>query len=197
MANLNRFKSWLLAMFGLAIFIYAFVWEQARKPHFSHRVPTSVWRTYKINCCGSGACVKDNHHWGIQFEYKDSYTAHAPAKTSRDAKELADIYANDNHSFFNDKLPEATFSNKLVDPVNDMAETTYDNGIPNIAIGPMWKDANLTKYLLMFHEECHILADLQGDHMKHGKHWRACMLNLDAQGAFRDVLVYGSEDRDQ
>jgi hypothetical protein len=210
-------KAWAIK---ILCFIFAFylcltgmnALELLIRPHVypPHRVPAAhvSWQTLVHNCCHDGSCVRDRHHVTykieilesanfVNHEYKLSRTPGAQAALSHDGKELADIYANDNHSFFHDRLPEATFSYVLIDPQNDMAETTYSKGVPNIAIDPKWMDANITKYLLMFHEECHILADSQGDNMKHGKHWRACMLNLEAQGAFRDILVYGLEDHDR
>jgi hypothetical protein len=121
-----------------------------------------------------------------------------PAKLSRNAHELASIYQEDNAAFFDGKLPkQVTFSYVLIDPTSNMAETTQpSDGWFNISIDPKWMEASMTRRLLMFHEECHVYVDSRVEEkLPHGKMWRACMLQLEMRGAFRNVLVYSDEDK--
>lgn len=117
-----------------------------------------------------------------------------PQKLSRNGNELAEQYKADNTNYFDGKLPaNVSFSYVLEDPINNMAETTYPS--PNqwaIAVAPQWMTIDMTRKLLMLHEECHVYTDSQGsrEELNHGPRWRACMLMIEMKGAFRDVLIY-------
>jgi hypothetical protein len=46
---------------------------------------------------------------------------------------------------------------------------------------------------------CRLFSGCLGpdDFTKHGKHWRACMVDLDDQGAFRNILIDFYQGRGQ
>ena len=105
---------------------------------------------------------------------------------------LETLYAVDNEAFFHNKLPPATTIDLLEE--KDMASTLCENGVCNIKFNLKYVAARRTVALVMLHEMCHIKVwnkemDVFGQQVEHGKLWRSCMLELDAAGAFREILI--------
>jgi hypothetical protein len=115
--------------------------------------------------------------WVIRVE-------HAKAQ-SVTQKYLEKSYARNNAQYFENKLPVAVVDYDLRDP-EFMATTrrTYD-GVFHISFNPFYISAERYAELTMLHEMCHIKT--WND--QHGARWRACMIQLDLQGAFRDELI--------
>lgn len=115
------------------------------------------------------------------------------------------IYAEYNVLYFDDKLPK--------DAVVDWGEPSDDymasvevmsNGKFHVAFNDYFSTADRVARLIMLHEQCHIATNDAKDfvtsdgiaiHDSHGKAWRTCMLGLDNQGAFRDILIDNYEEK--
>ena len=108
-----------------------------------------------------------------------------------------------NHAYFHDELsiPGINF-----DEERNMASTYCIDGglVCRIEFNPAYNQAPRYANLTLLHEMCHIKTwndDQDGlvlgpDALtRHGKHWRACMLDLDKQGAWRNILIdfYGEQ----
>jgi hypothetical protein len=115
---------------------------------------------------------------------------------------LEGVYPSFNEGYFHNKL--------LKNPKIDMLEEMYmastmchEDGGCVIHFNPKYVLAPRTAQLVMLHEMCHIetwstdVVTFGGktEQADHGKVWRSCMLRLDMEGAFREIIIdnYGNE----
>jgi SprT-like family len=100
-------------------------------------------------------------------------------------------YDEYNDLYFAKKLPS--------DVVIDYSETgpfmattaQMPDGRFHIALNEKYTSAPRVAHLIIQHEQCHIKTWGEQKNSEHGKLWRACMLTLDAEGAFRAELIDG------
>lgn len=107
---------------------------------------------------------------------------------------LKSLYKTDNETFFQNKLPKDPEINLLEE--KDMASTLCEDDVSscNMKFNLRYVAAKRTAESTMLHEQCHIKIwnkelDVFGQQVEHGKVWRTCMLQLDAKGAFREILI--------
>jgi SprT-like family len=122
----------------------------------------------------------------------------APSGGLTDAAFLRRTYDIYNDAYFQNKLTSAITVNLLEpDSTGNMASTFCDtDGSCVIQFNLKYTLAPRIGKQTLLHEQCHVKTwmqdmDAQGEQIEHGKNWRACMLNLDMQGAFREILIDG------
>jgi hypothetical protein len=121
----------------------------------------------------------------------------SPANGTVDAEYLKRTYAAYNDGYFQNKLTQTPQIDMLEPDKTNMASTTCEpDGGCVIHFNPAFVAAQRVADQTMLHEQCHIKTWMQdmddkGKQVDHGKHWRACMFNLDTQGAFREILIDG------
>jgi hypothetical protein len=115
-------------------------------------------------------------------------------------------YTGANQEYFGNTLPE----NIMVtmdehDPKWEASTTKRTDGIFWIRFNEKYITSERTANLILLHEMCHVKvwdrthedpSKFDGD--KDGGHneiWRSCMLELDAQGAFRMQLIDGYQEK--
>ena len=106
---------------------------------------------------------------------------------------LKNLYAIDNERYFQNSLPK--------DPDIDMTEKLYmastvcEDGSCVLKFNPRYTSAFRIADFTMLHEQCHIktwgmeIDPITKKEVVHGKVWRSCMLQLDAAGAFREIII--------
>lgn len=99
-------------------------------------------------------------------------------------------YRHYNEEYFNDELP----TNTVVDyggHDDDFIATTSSltDGRLHIAMNEKYTSAPRTAHLYLLHEMCHVKT--WDEKEEHGKRWRTCMLVLDFEGAFKEILIDG------
>lgn len=133
-----------------------------------------------------------------------------PSQTSTDTDQafLRKMYFNYNMTYFENKLPHDTvIKYDLGD--GDQADTSClgnDGTDCTIRFNPHFVAAQRNAEIVLLHEMCHIKVwskTLIGDmppsadrsRYDHGRVWRACMVQLDSQDAFRDIVIdyYGEK----
>lgn len=102
---------------------------------------------------------------------------------------LQKLYPIYNQEYFQNKLPETK-----IDLYEDraMATTLCESGGVNcsISFNLRYVVAPRVSQFTMIHEMCHIKTwDAEKD--VHGRIWRACMLQVDMQGGFRQIIIDG------
>lgn len=117
-------------------------------------------------------------------------------KTVVTAAYLKDLYRINNETFFQNKLPKDSEIN--LSEETDMASTMcQDDGTECVVkFNLKYVLAKRVADFTMLHEQCHIKIwnkelDSFGQQVEHGKVWRTCMLQLDAAGAFREIIIDG------
>jgi hypothetical protein len=114
-----------------------------------------------------------------------------------DAAYLQHAYQAYNEGYFQNKLTQTPVID--MDEPNDsnMASTMCDeSGNCIIHFNPKYVAAPRIGDQTLLHEMCHEKTWMQdmdslGMQIDHGKKWRGCMLNLDMQGAFREIIIDG------
>ena len=99
---------------------------------------------------------------------------------------LEKSYSAFNAQYFENKLPkDAVVDYDLYDP-EFMATTTkgFDDKF-HLSFNRNYVAAERVSDLIMLYEMCHV----KNFGNEHGRKWRACMLQLDLQGAFREELI--------
>lgn len=118
----------------------------------------------------------------------------APSNGTVDAAYLQHAYTAYNDEYFQNKLTKTAVID-MDEPNNaNMASTMCGDGGCIIHFNPKYVVAPRTGDEVLLHEMCHEKTWMQdmdslGMQIDHGKHWRSCMLNLDTQGAFRELLI--------
>lgn len=131
--------------------------------------------------------------FGCAQEHTSPVSATTILETNRvTTKYLETVYAAYNEEFFQNKLSPSTTIDLLEE--KDMASTLCENGVCNIKFNLRYVAARRTAAIVMLHEMCHIKVwnkemDIFGQQVEHGKLWRSCMLELDAAGAFRELII--------
>lgn len=106
---------------------------------------------------------------------------------------LKNLYAQDNERYFQNRLPSDPsigMTEKLF-----MASTMCEDGSCTLEFNPKYVAAFRVADFTMLHEMCHIktwgqeINPATGKEFIHGKIWRTCMLQLDAAGAFREIII--------
>jgi len=129
--------------------------------------------------------------WALQY-FQSS--PEEPSKATFDdlSEYLIDRYEIYNQAYFKNQLPK--------DTVIDFSETRdlyialtskLPDGRFHIALNKKYVRTPVFGDLILLHESCHIPTYDYYDAVDgyHGKEWRACMTNLDLQGAFRFELI--------
>jgi hypothetical protein len=103
-----------------------------------------------------------------------------------------------NHEYFQDRLNTPAFNTDE----EQMQATThcYDGGVNcTLSFNLFYLRSSRNAEIAVLHEQCHmktwdddqngfiLSADAVSRH--HAKKWRACMIDLDNQGAFRNILI--------
>jgi predicted SprT family Zn-dependent metalloprotease len=102
-------------------------------------------------------------------------------------------YSEYNKEYFSDRLPH----NVVIDYSQGgeyMATTVrMEDGRFHIAFNEKYTAAERVAHMILLHEMCHVKTwdALDQSHDGHGREWRACMLVLDSEGAFRAQLIDG------
>lgn len=114
--------------------------------------------------------------------------AHAPSRTQQELKNLYDM---NNERYFGHKLPTDTVVDWGESDDKYMATTDkMSDGRFHVAFNGNWTRGDQTTEFVMLHEMCHVkLWDGTQKGTEHGPKWRACMLELDSMGAFREILI--------
>jgi hypothetical protein len=130
-------------------------------------------------------------------------THRAPALSGNltDVAYLHQLYDGGNEQYFQGQLPEASIDMDEPDESGNMA-STYCNDLGtvcNIHFNLRYVGARRVAELVMLHEQCHVKTwmkdmDTMGRQVEHGRRWRACMLGLDAEGGFREILIDGFQE---
>jgi hypothetical protein len=118
----------------------------------------------------------------------------SPADGTTDAAYLKHIYADYNEGYFQNKLTRNVVIDMLEPDQGNMASTYCEpDGSCVIHFNPKYTAAPRIADQTMLHEQCHVktwMLDMKlGQQDDHGRLWRACMINLDTQGAFRELII--------
>jgi hypothetical protein len=138
---------------------------------------------------------------GCSQPTKEHYVAPAstPSNGITDEAYLKNSYVIYNQEYFHNRLP----SNTIIELVDDdtsarMASTSQlGDGTFIIQFEKKYILAPRIAAYVELHEMCHIKAwdkDVRGagmtqDEADHGLVWRSCMLQLDAEGALREIFI--------
>ena len=103
---------------------------------------------------------------------------------------LQDSYRIYNEEYFHNRLTK-TPKIRIVNNMEAMADTVCDFGSCTMRFNPRYSAAPRVASLNLLHEMCHIKVwgqeGVGGN--SHDRVWRSCMLSLDMQGAFRELLI--------
>lgn len=101
-------------------------------------------------------------------------------------------YAQYNEEYFHNRLPKDTVVDYGETGSGNIAMTVrmYD-GRFHIGFNEDYASAPRVAHLFLLHEMCHVKTYDEKDQSNegHGKMWRACMLELDMEGANRALLI--------
>lgn len=123
----------------------------------------------------------------------------APYANSAKRDRLYDRYEEYNQQYFGNKLPKEIIIDHNESKM--MASTMYIGGEVQrfqISFNDKYTAANRVSDEILLHEMCHVKTwDEQPTNgtldqsARHGQRWRSCMLQLDLQGAFRNIIIDG------
>lgn len=122
------------------------------------------------------------------FYLSQHRSAHTPSRSEIQLKKLYDM---NNEQYFGHRLP----TDAVVDwgEADDKYMATTDvmsDGRFHVAFNENWTRGDQTVEFVMLHEMCHVkLWDGTTKGTEHGPRWRACMLELDSAGAFREIFI--------
>jgi len=101
---------------------------------------------------------------------------------------LRSWYAEYNEQYFQNKLPK----NVVIDlnlRTGNMASTSFPKFEKyHISFDPHYVASQRAGRITLLHEMCHIKTWGEIEEV-HGPRWRACMLEVDMQGEFRDIII--------
>jgi predicted SprT family Zn-dependent metalloprotease len=116
---------------------------------------------------------------------------------SLSTRELQTTYSEFNTMYFSDSLPANTAIDYGEYNIEYAATTTVlPDGRFHIAMNEKYVGAARFARVTILHEQCHVKT-WNTEREEHGKRWRACMLQLDMQGAFREQIIDGYQERFQ
>jgi len=104
-------------------------------------------------------------------------------------QEIHNIYNSYNITEFGGKLPQDVmidFDEK--DPENMGTTSRTNDGRYRISFNPAYVTGLRTTTLSTLHEMCHISAGIEENH---GPNWQVCMLKLDADDVWREIILDG------
>jgi hypothetical protein len=133
--------------------------------------------------------------FGCGQEHLVPVRATANANGVVDAAYMQSLYEVYNVGYFGKKLPQVLVIDMLETNPKWMASTMkMSDGSFIIHFNETSVVAARTGQLTMLHEMCHVKTwgedvTLDGEPIDHGRYWRSCMIQLDMQGAFRQVLI--------
>jgi hypothetical protein len=105
--------------------------------------------------------------------------------------DLRAVYVEFNDEYFHNTLPKDTVIDYAGHDDRYVATTRQiEDGRFHIALNKNYAGSMEAARLTILHEDCHIKTWNQ-EFDEHGKRWRACMLALDAAGAFREQIIDG------
>ena len=118
------------------------------------------------------------------------------ANGETDVAYLQQLYAVYNEAYFHNRLTK-TPRIDLSETSNNMATTFCKNENDTdceIEFNEKYVAAPRVADFTMLHEQCHVKTWMKdtddfGIQIDHGKMWRSCMLELDAEGAFRQIFI--------
>ena|SRR5208337_305062 len=127
----------------------------------------------------------------------------APSSTTgeTDTAYLERVYRTYNDGYFQNRLTQTPKID--MDESQNMATTICkEDGSCFMHFNFHYVAAPRVARYVMLHEMCHIKTwdkDMQKiggnwEQVDHGKVWRSCMLQLDAEGAFREILIDNYEE---
>jgi hypothetical protein len=132
---------------------------------------------------------------------RHEHFVYTPASASgiADAAHLKSVFAVYNDEYFQGRL-ETPEIDMLEPDQNNMASTLCKNDTAGVGLNciihfnPHYVIAPRTGDETLLHEMCHIKTwnkdvDDLGGQIAHGRNWRSCMLQLDMQGAFRQLII--------
>lgn len=108
------------------------------------------------------------------------------------------FYRVDNEGYFHNHLTRVPVINTYEDDPAIMASTMCNEiGVCTIRFNLKYITSQRVAELIMLHEMCHVKTWNQENLMFggkmtqvfHGRMWRSCMLSLDAEGAFREIII--------
>jgi hypothetical protein len=116
------------------------------------------------------------------------------ANGQTDLSYLIRLYETYNEGYFQNKLPKNTVIDIAEEKNMASAFCKNDNVTCIIQFNLKYTLAPRTADEAMLHEMCHVKSwgkdlDSLGVQIEHGLTWRACMLQLDMQGAFREIII--------
>ena len=135
------------------------------------------------------------------FGCKHEHLVSVPAPTLEhgrvDMAYMKKLYAIYNEGYFQNRLPKDTIIDMSESNPNYMASTICNDDVCEIHFNQEYVVAARTAQLVMLHEACHVktwnkdVATFGNatEQVDHGRHWRACMLELDVEGANREILI--------
>lgn len=116
----------------------------------------------------------------------------APALYSNDTSVilLYQWYKEYNDEYFDNKLPKETIIDFNLKN-GDMAVSEFpDFKTFHISFDPHYVAAQRTGRFTLIHEMCHIRTWAEAvSGVDHGPRWRTCMLGIDQQGGFRNIII--------
>jgi len=118
------------------------------------------------------------------------------AVTETSEADLRTFYDDSNTAFFDGKLPQDVVITRTEHDPRWMATTSkLPDGRFLIKMNTRYTAAQRVAFQTMLHEECHVKTWSEFD--EHGPRWKACMVGLDIQGAFKAYLLdeYDGGDR--
>lgn len=115
-------------------------------------------------------------------------------------KKLRETYASLNDMYFQNSLPQdVVIDYGEYNPKYAGTTKPLPDGRFHIAINEMYAGSERMLLITILHESCHVKTwdrDMSnGGAHQHGKYWRACMLQLDAQGIFREIIIDGYKEK--
>jgi SprT-like family protein len=121
-------------------------------------------------------------------------TAPLSESSETDLPYLRHLYKTYNEDYFHNHLQKDTKID--MDEEKYMATTDCKSwGVGcRISFNLKYTRAHRVADFTMLHEMCHMKAWMKemdgfGQQVEHGKVWRGCMLQLDAEGAFREIII--------
>jgi len=112
---------------------------------------------------------------------------------STNITDLRAFYAGANQAYFGGQLPEdITIDLAETDPKIMASTTKTASGDFIIHLNKRTVPVRRTSYTSLLHEMCHVKTWDETINF-HGPKWQACMLQVDAQGANRRILIDGYE----
>lgn len=110
---------------------------------------------------------------------------------------LERLYQTYNEGYFHNRLAKTPVINVDEHDPNYMATTICDEEKCKIQFNTVFITGARVAEFTMLHEMCHVktwkqeVQEIGGKvvQIDHGKVWRSCMLTLDAEGAFREIII--------